>query len=304
MLFLVGIAFYLFIPLRALLGPPEVYGPLLTWDGFSGLVSGAAHRTQMHFGTGESVVSAWRAIPDVLTQLVAGSNVAFVTAGLAGALVLCRRDLPIGALALALVAGNVYFYANYFGNLHDYLLVTWFVVALWAGVAANALVDTLGSLAGGRLKRAEALALLLPIVIAAGQWEGRDQSRNHLGEEFADRVFGALPQDAVLLSYWDALTTLSYEHCIEGRRPDVALRSFDTTVRVVCDPATEALEVVARERPMFALFVQDGDLDVLRSRFELVPGETIDVPYGERVPEFRRILYRVLPRDGGLVPAT
>lgn len=299
LLFLVGIAFYLFIPLRALFGPPEVYGPLLTWDGFAGLVTGAAHRTQMHFGTGESVVSAWRAIPDVFTQLAAGSHVAFVAAGLAGALVLCRRDPPIGALTLGLVVGNVYLYANYFGNLHDYLLVTWLVVALWAGVAANALVDMLGSLAGGRLKRAEVLVLLLPVVIAAGQWESRDQSRNHLGESFADRVFDALPQDAVLLTYWDALTTLSYEHCIEGRRPDVAFRSFDTTVRVVCDPATEALEDVARERPMFALFVQEGDLDALRGQFELVPGETIDVPYGERVPEFRRILYRVRPREGG-----
>lgn len=297
-LFLVGLAFYLFIPLRALFGPPEVYGPLLTWDGFASLVSGAAYQGEMHFGTTESVASALRAVPDIVARLQGGSHIAFVAAGLAGAVVLWRRDPPIGALTLALVVGNVYFYKNYFGYLHEYLLVTWFVVALWASVAADALVGTLRSWADGRLRGAEVLVLVLPVVIAAGQWESRDQSGNHLGEAFADHVFVALPQNAVLLTHWDALTTLSYEHCIEGRRPDVALRSFDTTVRVVCDPATEPIEVVARERPLFALFVQPGDIDALRGRFELVPGPTIDLPYGERVPEFPRTLYRVLPRDG------
>ena len=30
------------------------------------------------------------------------------------------------------------------------------------------------------------------------------------------------PTDAVLVTYWDALTPLSYKHCVEGVRPDVA----------------------------------------------------------------------------------
>ena len=51
-LFLAGLSLYLFIPLRALAGPAIQYSGLLTWDGFSSLVTGAQFRGDMHFSTG------------------------------------------------------------------------------------------------------------------------------------------------------------------------------------------------------------------------------------------------------------
>ena len=106
-------------------------------------------------------------------------------------------------------------------------------------------------------------------MIGADNWAAYDQSQNHVGEQFAASVFDALPQNAVLLTYWDALTNLGYEHCVEGQRPDIALRSLDVAARVVCDPVDGSLEDVAGQRPLYALFVATGQLDELRASFDL-----------------------------------
>ena len=60
------------------------------------------------------------------------------------------------------------------------------------------------------------------------------------GERFAAQVFAALPPNAVLVTYWDALTPLSYKHCVEGVRPDVTLRAYDEAALVTCDPSRSA----------------------------------------------------------------
>ena len=47
------------------------------------------------------------------------------------------------------------------------------------------------------------------------------------------------------------------------------MRSFDVTARVVCDPVTGSLEDVARERPLFALFAAEQELDPIRQTVHL-----------------------------------
>jgi len=123
-----------------------------------------------------------------------------------------------------------------------------------------------------------------------------DQSQNRDGERFAQEVFAALPKDAVLLSYWDALTTLGYEHCVEGQRPDIAMRALDVTARIVCDPVVGSLTDVARDRPLYALFAVDQELDGVRRDFTLVAGPRLAVPYGKRGLDHVGTLYQLVPR--------
>jgi hypothetical protein len=106
----------------------------------------------------------------------------------------------------------------------------------------------------------------------------------------------------VLLTYWDALTNLGYLHCVDGQRPDVALRSFDVAARVVCDPVEGSLEDVARERPLYALFAAPSELNAVRGTFDLVPGPVMAVPYGMRDLDHRATLYRLVPREAGVLP--
>jgi len=141
------------------------------------------------------------------------------------------------------------------------------------------------------------LLLVLPAVIALSNWASRDQSANHIGDDFAPRVFGDLPANAVLLTYWDALTNLSYAHCMQGERPDLSLWAPDPAARVTCDPVTGPLEEVARSRPVYALFFIEGELDRLRDSFDLVPVTPLALPWGRRYLDQTGVLYRLELRE-------
>jgi len=296
-LFLAAIALYAVIPLRALAGPAAVYDQLLTWDGFSSLVSGAMFRTDMHFGTPESVAAAIASVPGVVDQIVTGADVPFLIAGLAGALILLVRDRWAGAMLAVVAAANVYVFANYLGDLDHYLLASWLILAVWLAVTAEWLVGAIQARLDERAAWIAVALVVLPIAIATANWSSHDQSSNTDGERFAATVFAQLPPNAVLLTYWDTLTNLSYEHCVDGMRPDVSLRAYDEAARVTCDPVDGDLTTVSRTRPVFALFPFADDYGGVEGDFDLVPGPTLSIPYGGRITDFSGTLYRLVPRQ-------
>jgi hypothetical protein len=188
----------------------------------------------MHFTSIDSLRAAWAAMPQVVDHLVAASNVVFLVAGVVGLAILLMRDHWFGLLVLVLGVINVYFYANYLGDLAHYLLTTWLILAIGLAIAAEAFAVFV-TRSTPRFEGIQYIALLLPLVLFASNWAAHDQSANHDGERFTAQVFAALPPNAVLITYWDALTALSYEHCEEGVRPDVSLRAYDQKALVTCD---------------------------------------------------------------------
>jgi hypothetical protein len=297
LLFLAGTSLYLLIPLRALAGPPAVYDSLLTWEGVSSLITGAQFRGDMHFGSLDSLGTAVRAVPGVLAQFEQRADLAFLAGGLIGGAVLFVRQRWAAALLLIIALSNVYVFANYVGNLEHYLLVSWLIVAIWLSIAAEAMVAAIASLLGANAARTQVVLLVLPLAIAVGNWATHDQSANQVGEQFATGMFARLPPNAVLLTYWDALTNLSYAHCIERQRPDLSLWAYDPYARVTCDPVTGPLQDVARSRPVFALFVFERDLDPLRAAFDLRAGPVVALPYGDRDLDHSGVLYQLVPRQ-------
>jgi hypothetical protein len=291
-----GLTPYLHIVLRAMAGPADVYGTFLTWDGFFAHVSGAQFRGDMHFTSIESFQAAWAAMPQVIDHLVSVSNMVFVVVAVIGVAILVLRDHWFGLLLVVLGAVNVYFYANYLGDLSHYLLTTWLILAIGLAVAAEAVVRLAVRWTGPRAVAIQYAVLALPLVLLVSNWTAHDQSANRDGERFTAAVFAALPQDAELLTYWDALTPLSYEHCIEGVRPDVFLRAYDAQALVTCDYPVKPLSEVVKSRPVFALMVQDDSLAALTG-LNPVPVATFRLPWGQRYPELDRALYRLLP-DG------
>ena len=292
--FVIGLLPYLYIPLRAAAGPADVYGPLLTWKGFSDLVTGAMFRRDMHFLSVDSATAAWTALPHVLDQLVALSDVVFVAAGIVGLVILLAGDRWFGMLLVLLAGLNVYIYANYLGDLPHYLLTSWLILAIGVAVGVEAVVRAAVMWFGDRAASVPvAVVFLLPVALLAGNWPVHDQSTNHDGERFATEVFALLPPNAVLITYWDALTTLSYEHCNEGVRPDVSLRAYDAYALVTCDKVEDPEGSVAAGRPVYALQVQDEGLAVITG-LDPVPVSTIKVPWGERYPSLERTLYHLV----------
>jgi 4-amino-4-deoxy-L-arabinose transferase-like glycosyltransferase len=294
-LLIAGLSLYALIPLRALAGPPAVYGSLLTWDGFSSLVTGAQFRGDMRFASVASLAVAWDAIPRVVGQLQDRSNLLFIAGGLVGGVVLAVRDRGAAALLISVAIVNVYFFANYLGGLDHYLLVTWMILAVWLAVAAEALIGAIETRSRVLAVVASALLLAVPLTIGAANWDAYDQNANHDGEEFAATVFASLPANAVLLTYWDALTNLSYVHCVDGRRPDLTLVAYDPAARVTCDASPGPLAETAQTRPVFALFPFEGALDPLRPSFDLMPGPTLALPYGSRGLDHSGVLYQLQP---------
>ena len=293
--FTVGLLPYLYITIRAQLGPDEVYGRLTTWDGFFNLISGAQFRGDMHFLSLDSVRAAWVAMPQVVEHLVTTSNPVFIALGVIGIVLLLMRDRWFGSLLIVLGIINVYFYANYLGDLFHYLLVSWLILAIGLAVTADLAVTLLVGAVGQRASVVQFAALALPVVLLTSNWTTHDQSANHDGETMTEEIFAALPQDAVLITYWDALTPLSYKHCVEGVRPDVSLRAYDEAALVTCD-TVEPLAELARRRPVFALMVFDDGLAEI-TKLTPVPVGEVALPYGQRYPQVRRPLYRLYPPE-------
>jgi hypothetical protein len=270
-----------------------VYGPYLTWKGFFDLVSGAMFRQDMHFTSIDSARAAIAALPQVFDHLVTLSNGIFVAAGIVGLVVILVGDRWYGLMLVLLSIVNVYIYANYLGDLPHYLLTTWLILAIGVAVAGQAVVqagiDWFGQRAGGL----QFVLFLLPIALFATNFSIHDQSANHDGEKFAAEVFAQLPPNAVLITYWDALTTLSYEHCNEGVRPDVSLRAYDTYALVTCDKVEAPSTSIADGRPVFALQVQDAGISAFTG-LQPIAVSIIKVPWGERYPSLERTLYQLV----------
>ena len=205
----------------------------------------------MHFLSVDSLRAAVAAMPQVIDHLVTTSNVVFVLLGVVGIALLIVRDRWFGRLLLG-------------ARARQRLLLRELPrrpVALPAADVAHPgdrpgdhgrLVRQPGrALARGTGVRSSQYAVLvLPVVLLASNWTVHDQSDNRDGEAMTEQIFAALPPNAVLVTYWDALTPLSYKHCIEGVRPDVSLRAYDTWALVTCDRVDAPLDEVAKERPV------------------------------------------------------
>jgi hypothetical protein len=294
--FALGLLPYAYLPLRALAGPPETYGRFLTWNGFFDHVSGAQFRGDMHFLSIESAATALGALPKAIEHLLAVSNVVFVVLAVVGVGILLVRDRWFGLLLVALGIVNVYFYANYLGDLSHYLLTTWLILGIGLAVASEAVVDLVAGRSRAGAAWMQYAVLLLALVLLASNWTEHDQSANDDGQQFTAEVFAALPQDAVLLTYWDAVTPLSYAHCIEGVRPDVTLETYDAAALVTCDPLAWPLTEVVKHRPVFALMVHDESLAEVTG-LTPVPVKVIRLPWGGRYPQYDRTLYQLVPAD-------
>jgi hypothetical protein len=282
-------------------GPAEVYAGYATWDGFFAHVSGAQFRGDMHFLSLESLGAAWEAMPKVIEHMLMASNAAFLLAGVVGVALLVLRDRWFGLLLVVLGVFNVYFYANYLGNLDHYLLTSWLILAIGVGVAAELFVRWLIALLGAPTRVVQFALLALPLVLLTANYASHDQSQNRDGERFTEEVFAALPQDALLVTYWDALTPLSYEHCMEGVRPDLRLRAFDPQALVTCDRIEAPIEEEALRRPVYALLMFPEplrDFEDLRA----VAVKKIKIPWGQRYADVERTLYQLVPESSATAP--
>ena len=272
--FALGLLPYLYLPLRALAGPAEVYGPFLTLEGL-------LRPHQRRAVPRRHALRLDRERPGRLggdaagrrTTSLALSNPVFVALGVFGIALLVLRDRWFGWLLVLLGVINVYFYANYLGDLSHYLLTSWLILAIGLGRTparrSSQLVVRRGRASAGLWSPTRCCSCRSSCSRRTGRPTTSRPTTTASGSR--PRCSPRCPQDAVLLTYWDALTPLSYKHCVEGVRPDVSLRAYDEKALVTCDPVERPLTEVARRRPVYALLVVDDSIQE-RTGLDAGPG--------------------------------
>lgn len=312
-----GLAVYLYIPIRAAFGPSWVYGQLLTPDGFWYLVSGAMFRSNMQFLSTAGLANFAAHVGPLVGLTAARWHPLLLAAAATGWAVMLRRNPAFAVLEAVLVIAGVYFYVNYYGDLEHYLLLSWLIIAVCIAVAFEALIASgtraLDGAAGegepSRQARGSPVAAIAgaALLTFAGLsvglgWKANDLSHDVRGQAFVDQVFATLPEDAVLLTYWDAIEPLWYAHCVEGRRPDLLILASSTPTTQGCQDFHGDIARLAVQRPTYALLPFDQDYAGLERQFRLNPVESLLAPYGHPYPDVHRDLMQVLPLGAYLGP--
>ena len=112
-----------------------------------------------------------------------------------------------------------------------------------------------------------------------------------------DRVLAALPENAVLLTYWDAIEPLWYAHCVEGQRPDLLILANAQPTAQGCQDFHGDVASLVATRPTYALLPFDADYDALSASYALTPVDRLLVPYGNPYPQYARDLVLLPPRS-------
>jgi Protein of unknown function (DUF2723) len=299
---LLAMCVYLYIPIAAAGDPPLPYNHPVTLDAVFWLVSGAQFRGQFAFlsagGLGEFVGSL-----GTLWQVLASRGTPVLPVlGLVGLVVLVRTRPAFALMCAGILLTNLYVWATYL-RLEHYLLVPWLVLTLGAGVAleavARALERRVGS--GGRPVGIGGLVggatVALAVALAVMNWGAADRSGDRSADTFVETILAELPQDAAILSEWDASTPLWHARYVLDRRPDVLVVDDTNIVYDGWGTRENRIASLICERPVFILRLADADLLPTLAAYRLEPFVTVMVAQGGPSATVSRHVFRVEPLD-------
>jgi len=225
--FLLGLAVYLYLPLRASQNPPINWGNPCAWSGFFWLVSGAQYRRfvfslpLVHL---PGRVCAWA---NLLTQQFDWWGLLL---GLVG-LWYCSRNQRSLLASSVFSFGTISIYAIGYNTTDSYvyLIPSYLIFAIWLGVGIHHLLAALARL-GERTQIkilvpfGLALLLLLPLVSLWQNFSSLDLSADRAAYDYGSEIFKILQPNAIVIADTDQHTfTLWYFAYVVGERPDVAV---------------------------------------------------------------------------------
>jgi hypothetical protein len=315
----VGLMVYLYIPIAASRVPPPAleYNHPATLDAIWWLISGTQFRGQFDFlsaaGPGKFIAS----LPRLWDLLVGRATPVLPLLGAGGLAVLVWRRPAFGAMCVAILVLGCYVWANYL-ELEHYLLVPWLIVGIGAAVGLQAIAGAVGfalSRAGfsgvGRWSNAGVacvavgcVGLVLAVLLGSTNWAGADRSHDTSGSDYVNTVMTSLPENAAILSEWDASTPLWHGQQVLGLRPDVIVVDDSNIVYEGWVTREKRIEALICERPVFILRLSDRDLVPTRQEFQVTRFIVVGVAYGGPSAAAARPIYRVEPRDPSACPGS
>lgn len=226
--FILGLAVYLYLPLRAVHTPPVNWGAPYTWPRFWWVLSGQLYGRFLF-------TLPWTYLPGRVSAWVGLLARQFawwgLPVGLVGMWDLCRRerDAFLASLIFFLLI-STYAVGYNTTDSYVYLLPAFMVFALWMGRGLHLSLSDLHrylpvSTAGPGWRRAFlAGVLLLPFISLGLNFPSLDLSADYTAHDYGVGALEAAAPGAVIISSSDAHTfALWYFRYAEGRREDVAI---------------------------------------------------------------------------------
>ena len=152
-----------------------------------------------------------------------------------------------------------------------------------------------------RLARVDASPLVGPaamafaLLLAITNWAAADRSGDRSGEMYVDAVFGALPPNAAIVTYWDPSAPLWYGQHVEGRRPDLLIVDDSNIVYENWATPERRIRSLICDRPVFLMRVGERDLAPIRQQYRLTPFLTVRVSALGPSAAVEQVIYRVEP---------
>ena len=305
-----GLAVYLYIPIAARLAPPLVYNDPVTLDRFLFLVTGEQFRGQFDFLSGSGPAEFLRSLPDLWAVLLSRGTAILPVLGLAGLAGLVIRRPAFGTMCAAMLATGLYIWATYL-RLEHYLLVPWLLLGIGSAVALEWVARALERAPAGRAARGTAprdvgrlgggavavAGLVLAVGLGALDWAAADRSDDRSAAEYADAVFATLPQNAAILTSWDAATPLWYGRYVDGRRPDLLIVDDTNIVYEGWGTREARIASLVCTRPVFIIRANPGDLVPTIASYDLEPVLAVPGALNGPTGEVSRSIFRVTPLD-------
>lgn len=277
---------YLELPIRGGLIPASlVYGRPATWDGFWYIALAEQFRG--------SLGNPFADLPAKFDALVtlARNELGLLALAIPPAVIVAARGAPrymllSGSAMLITVLFNEA-YSN--ADIERYFMGPVLWVWTWLGILGAELAVVVGYFAselGSRLgsaqpseRRFERASSLVAVIVAAlmlmpalGDLDRRrhaaDRSHDTGAQRWLDEALPAIPEGAVLVSWWSTSTPLWYAQHVLGQRPDILVIDDRTMLDRNLGRAPDVIErYLAEGRPVYAIRLAGRDLEELQRRF-------------------------------------
>lgn len=278
---------YLELPIRGGLVPATlIYGRPATWNGFWYIALAEQFRGALDDPLGD--------LPGKLDKLItlANAQLGLVAYAIPPAFLIALWRAPrytlLTGVALVITVLFNQSYAN--SDIARYYLGPALWIWTWLAILAVELADLAAVLVGSAIRRAWPVALDDPVVrraslVAAaivgvvlllptlGDLGARRHTADRSGDTGASawlaEALPAIPQGAVLVSWWYTSTALWYAQKVEGLRPDIEIIDDRTMLDRDLGRAPDVIAANLGKRPVYVIRVAGGDTDELTRQYDM-----------------------------------
>jgi len=223
LLFLTGLLVYLYLPLRDVTNPP------LNYNNPSTLTNFVKHVTAREFNRLMFTVPIGE-LPGRIRSFFVLAKEQFLVIewvlAIVGILSLVfAKKIKMLVLFLGIVAMEAFVWLEYaVPDFHRYITPIFLITVLFIGIGTAAVRVQLQKVFGPTLTSVLCFTLLVvPILKLKTNYQEVDQSKNTAAKIYGEKVMSALPQNAIVCSWWSYSAVLWYFHYAEGLRGDITI---------------------------------------------------------------------------------